>query len=160
MLTARNKAELFYDGGLFHIETNPLICRANQRTGFYMIEISFMKELTYFYWLTHYSPVLFFYTPWKYRYIRGYRKATPGCNRLTISDKKISLLSSSHSSSPESSYVNMKKYPGLINIYIYTNCECLLYQCHTYINKSRGDFLQISNISILTWRMPERNRFS
>ena len=28
--------------------------------------------------------------------------------------------------------------------------ECLLYQCHTYINKSRRYFLQISDISILT----------
>ena len=29
-----------------HIEISPLICRANQWTGFYMIEISVMKELT------------------------------------------------------------------------------------------------------------------
>ena len=39
--------------------------------------------------LTHYSPVLLFYTPIKHQknkmfYVfRGYRKATPGCNGLT-----------------------------------------------------------------------------
>ena len=39
--------------------------------------------------LTHYSPVLLFYTPWKYQkterfsdVFRGYRKATPSCNGL------------------------------------------------------------------------------
>ena len=39
--------------------------------------------------LTHYSPVLLFFTPWKYQktftfsdIFRGYRKATPGCNGL------------------------------------------------------------------------------
>ena len=39
--------------------------------------------------LTHYSPVLLFYTPWNdqktFRFsdvFRGYRKATPGCNGL------------------------------------------------------------------------------
>ena len=37
-----------------------------------------------------------------------------------------------------------------IYIYIYTDYECFLYQYHTYINKSRRYFLQISNISILT----------
>ena len=31
--------------GPHHIETSPLICRANQRIGFYMIETSIMKEL-------------------------------------------------------------------------------------------------------------------
>ena len=39
--------------------------------------------------LTHYSPVLLFYNPWKHQKIfrfsdvfRGYRKTTPGCNGL------------------------------------------------------------------------------
>ena len=36
--------ELFHFGGLYHIETSPLICRANQWTGFYMIGISVIKE--------------------------------------------------------------------------------------------------------------------
>ena len=36
--------ELFHDGGHCHIETNPLICRANQWTGFCMIGTSVMKE--------------------------------------------------------------------------------------------------------------------
>ena len=37
--------ELFHDGGRYHIETSPLICRANQWIGFYMIAASVMKEL-------------------------------------------------------------------------------------------------------------------
>ena len=36
--------KLFYDGGPYYIETSPLICRANQWTGVYMIVISDMKE--------------------------------------------------------------------------------------------------------------------
>ena len=35
----------FHDGGRYHIETSPLIFRANQWTGFYMITASAMKEL-------------------------------------------------------------------------------------------------------------------
>ena len=35
----------FHGRGPKHIEITPLICRANQWTGFYMIEISVMKEL-------------------------------------------------------------------------------------------------------------------
>ena len=35
---------LFHDGG-HYIETSPLICCANQWTGFYMITASVMKEL-------------------------------------------------------------------------------------------------------------------
>ena len=35
----------FLDGGRYHIETNPLICGANQWTGFYMITTSVMKGL-------------------------------------------------------------------------------------------------------------------
>ena len=38
--------QLFHDKGLFHIETTPLICRANQWTGVYMIGTSVVKELT------------------------------------------------------------------------------------------------------------------
>ena len=34
-----------YDGGHCYIETNPLICPANQWTGFYVIGNSVMKEL-------------------------------------------------------------------------------------------------------------------
>ena len=30
----------FYDGGRYHIETSPLICSADQWTGFYMITAS------------------------------------------------------------------------------------------------------------------------
>ena len=39
-------AQLFHDVGLCLIETSPLICSANQWTGFYMIGVSVMKELT------------------------------------------------------------------------------------------------------------------
>ena len=38
--------ELFHDGGPYHIETSPLIFRANQWIGFYMIGASTVKELT------------------------------------------------------------------------------------------------------------------
>ena len=38
---------LFHDGGRYNIETSPLICKANQWTGFYMITASVMKELIY-----------------------------------------------------------------------------------------------------------------
>ena len=37
--------EPFHDGGRYHIETSPLICFANQWTGFYMISASVMKGL-------------------------------------------------------------------------------------------------------------------
>ena len=36
---------LFHNGGRYHIETSPLVCRANQWTGFCMITVSVMKEL-------------------------------------------------------------------------------------------------------------------
>ena len=36
---------LTHDGGRYHIETSPLICSANQWTGFYMITASVMKGL-------------------------------------------------------------------------------------------------------------------
>ena len=35
----------FLDRGPYHIETSPLICKANQWTSFYMIVASVMKEL-------------------------------------------------------------------------------------------------------------------
>ena len=38
--------QLFHDVGRYHIETSPLICRANQWTGFYMIMAYVMKELS------------------------------------------------------------------------------------------------------------------
>ena len=38
---------LCHGGGRYHIETSPLICSANQWTGFYMISASVMKELSY-----------------------------------------------------------------------------------------------------------------
>ena len=37
--------KFFHDGGRYHIETSPLICGANQWTGFYMIAASVIKEL-------------------------------------------------------------------------------------------------------------------
>ena len=41
-------SQLFHDGGRYHIETSPLICRANQWTGFYTITVPVMKELNIF----------------------------------------------------------------------------------------------------------------
>ena len=38
-------AWLFHDGGLYHIETSPLICHLNQWTGFYMTGTSVLKGL-------------------------------------------------------------------------------------------------------------------
>ena len=38
--------QLFHDGGRYHVETSPLICRANKWTAFYMITASVMKGLT------------------------------------------------------------------------------------------------------------------
>ena len=35
----------FHDGGRYHIENSPLICGANQWTGFYMITASVIKGL-------------------------------------------------------------------------------------------------------------------
>ena len=40
-----SRVALTLDGGRYHIETSPLICRANQWTGFCMITASIMKEL-------------------------------------------------------------------------------------------------------------------
>ena len=40
----KSKNEFFNDRGLYHIETNPLIYRVYQWTGFYMIGIFVMKE--------------------------------------------------------------------------------------------------------------------
>ena len=37
--------QFFHDGGLRHRETSPLICSANQLTGFYMAGTFIMKEL-------------------------------------------------------------------------------------------------------------------
>ena len=40
--------QLFHEGGSSHLETRPLICRATQWPGFYMIGIYFMKEFILF----------------------------------------------------------------------------------------------------------------
>ena len=37
--------QLFHDGGSYHLETSPLICSANQRAAFYIIETSVTKEV-------------------------------------------------------------------------------------------------------------------
>ena len=37
--------KFFHDGNRYHIETSPLICSTNQRTGFHMITASIMKDL-------------------------------------------------------------------------------------------------------------------
>ena len=43
--------QLFSDGGPYHTETSPLIWRANQWTGFYMIRTPVMEELKINTWL-------------------------------------------------------------------------------------------------------------
>ena len=43
--TCNQLLKLFHDGGRYHMETSPLIYRANQWTGFYMITASVMKKL-------------------------------------------------------------------------------------------------------------------
>ena len=35
----------FHDGGTYYIETSPLVCFANQLTGFYMIGASAVRDL-------------------------------------------------------------------------------------------------------------------
>ena len=42
-----NSFKYFHDGGPYHIETSPLIYKANQWTGFYMIGTAVTKELIY-----------------------------------------------------------------------------------------------------------------
>ena len=45
----KSTTELFHDECSYYIETNPLISRVNQWTGFYMIGTSVMKELRDFF---------------------------------------------------------------------------------------------------------------
>ena len=45
-------SETFQDGGRYHIETSPLICRSNQWTGFYMITASVLKELSKWFFIS------------------------------------------------------------------------------------------------------------
>ena len=45
LFSKRTITLLFHDGGRYHIETSPLICSANQWTGFYMLTASVMKVL-------------------------------------------------------------------------------------------------------------------
>ena len=40
-----NQSLLVHEGGPYHMEVSPLICSANQWTGFYMIGTSVFKEL-------------------------------------------------------------------------------------------------------------------
>ena len=65
--------------------------------------------------LTHYSPVLVFYTPWKHQKIfrfsdifRGYRKATPGCNGLRTLRRNLRQIS--HQRNPRQSELTWSEY--------------------------------------------------
>ena len=49
------KAILLLYEGCYYTETSPLICRANQWTGFYMITASVMKELKWMKFIADYS---------------------------------------------------------------------------------------------------------
>ena len=44
-LTIQGTSQLFHKVGRYHVETSPLICCANQWTGFYMIGTFDMKKL-------------------------------------------------------------------------------------------------------------------
>ena len=44
---SRKLTQPFHDGGRYHIETSPMICRANQWSGFYMITASLIKGLMF-----------------------------------------------------------------------------------------------------------------
>ena len=58
---------VFHDGGCYHIETSPLICcSANQWTGFYMIPVSIMKELSAFFKI---GLLIFLIFTWSYETI-------------------------------------------------------------------------------------------
>ena len=46
--TVRKKGWIFYDESLYQVEISPLICRANQWTGLYMVGTSAMKDLITF----------------------------------------------------------------------------------------------------------------
>ena len=67
---------------------------------FFCFKIHFFAQTFFIGWsLTHYSPVLLFYTPWKYQKIfrfsdvfRRYRKATPSCNELKPNLTTVFLL--------------------------------------------------------------------
>ena len=81
----------------------PLVLNQNNQKVYYTFialyqcksKINYQQELS----LTHYSPVLLFYTPWKHQktfrfsdVFRGYRKVTPDGNRLIL--RKPSLNAS------------------------------------------------------------------
>ena len=76
--------QLFHDGGLYHIEASPLICRANHWTGFYMMGISVMKELVHFtiYWTSSLRLTLLY---WQfYGQFRKIRRKTPVSESLIL----------------------------------------------------------------------------
>ena len=43
--------QIFHEGSPYHVETSPLICRANHWTGVYVMGTSVMKELKAFVYL-------------------------------------------------------------------------------------------------------------
>ena len=45
MVITVNEVYFFHDRGPYHIEASPLVCSANQWTGFYKIGTAVMKEL-------------------------------------------------------------------------------------------------------------------
>ena len=46
MISNNHPVQLFHDGDRYHVETSPLICGANQWTGFYMVT-AYMKEFKF-----------------------------------------------------------------------------------------------------------------
>ena len=90
---------LFHDGGRYHIETSPLIYSANQWTGFYMISTSVMEELT------HFMPLVYFNTTWKYHWSISENLLTFTCSKSTINNrntrKRCEICSKSTIETPE-----------------------------------------------------------
>ena len=58
-ISRKTLLKIFHDGGHYHIEASPLICSANQWTGFYMITASVMKELIWSFCVNKYRFTLF-----------------------------------------------------------------------------------------------------
>ena len=71
---------LIFDGGLYRIETSPLICTANQWTGFYVTGTFVIKELIK-------SELFFNKLTTNYEYSRSNRKNLPVTIQRQLSEK-------------------------------------------------------------------------
>ena len=88
--------------------------------------------------LTHYSPVLLFYTPWKHQKIfrfsdvfRGYRKAMPGCNGLISQFWNNFIIYDLNIKDGHCKILTMKRIDGLKR-----NGGCYNGGCHLFLQKA------------------------